>query len=77
MKTITLDFDLYNEELADREECGRNIGINEVLDFLESKRTLRDFLMTRHLFREGTDLNLKLKEWDWVRIAEAIDRPIE
>ena len=45
MKTISMDYDKYQEELWMREMWGQHSGMTVVLDFLDNDETFADFYL--------------------------------
>lgn len=79
-KTITMKYEEYKNDLHYECECGKNEGVNNVLKFLESNLTLKEFLEIKNWIGKGAALTGEFYEWQWVRwvrIAKAVNRKIE
>ncbi len=68
MKEIRMDFDTYEEVLANEYISGFNNGISKVMKWLESGKSLYDFLEPEDPI---------LLESHWGRIAKALGREDE
>jgi hypothetical protein len=57
MKTISMNFDEYEEELKNRESWGRYYGIKSALDFLDSDKKFDEFYSVHSWIREALFLD--------------------
>lgn len=74
MKTISLGYEEYKNELDEQFECGKEAGISLVMKWLESNKSLRDFLSA-----QGWDDNYlrclhKDERLHWNRILKSLNR---
>ena len=59
MKTITLDYDLYNKELAEAQKAGLRSGIYRACEYIKNKNTY--MLIGEDNLRNRVDLDEALK----------------
>lgn len=77
MKTITMDYDQYLEEISENEHANKCMGVSDVMRFLESDLTLEKFLLENNWVGQGANLLAPhFSDWMWVRIAKIANRKI-
>ena len=72
MKQITMDFQTYEEELAQAQISGKYMGLSEVMRYLESGMTLETFLKTDRYLNEEA-IYKEIRTTPWRRILKALE----